>query len=285
MTNNRCNPWGARMAGTGFVESEDVDIMASVADSWPDMARIHCEGRNSVVAGILVWAVVIRHLHPVSSARFSAAEFQLPRNIETTYKVPAAWAKRMDEYKLGAQEREEFSEKCTTTQDAHRAPCAILFNGVSLESFLPAESKRHHAAFYKGALGGHFGAVDRLPTIFNESDSHVEKVGFKGAFLSACLAIPNDRSGGLSAGLFEERLRKAYAHWNSRATKACDIAIERNQERLKVAEKKKDGAERIYREAKIEVIGHYRTHTGNNIPEIFEPGGVYMAYEVVSELL
>ena len=178
---NRADPF-KDLADDGLVRGRDIDFMKSISHSWEQMAKVHCAGRNQKVSLILRYCILIRSRFPLTTAGSFAAEWQLPRDVETTYEIPPTWAEKIETYELDEDQKMKITAKFCTTQDAHLLPCALKLGGKPLEAYLtrayglllPGDE-----LFHVATVRGQFGAVDRLPTMFNESDSHAELIVLK----------------------------------------------------------------------------------------------------------
>jgi hypothetical protein len=246
----------------------DINPLASISKAWEEMARAHCAGRNEKVALLIAYCLLIRRDQPRLAGQFSAARWQIEREIETDYEPPAEWAQKIQDYALSDEQRTQIIGKFRTTQDAHLLPCEIRLNGRSFEELLnhsyrlksPGDDLDLHVMTLRGMLG----AVDRLPRIFNEADSHAETVNLKKALLAACM-IPYSSPSGLSTGVFFQVHQASFKLWLEEADKAFEQAIAVNREWHDKAPAK--SYERLYRELKLTVLEHYRQFTQNTAPD------------------
>jgi hypothetical protein len=253
------------LAGDGLVRGRDVDFMKSICHSWEQMAKVHCAGRNQKVGLVLRYCIMIRNRFPLHTAGMFAAEWQLPRNIETNYEIPADWAKKIEEYDLTKEQKEKITAKFRSTQDAHLIPCELKLGSKPLEAYLargygillPGDE-----IFHIATLRGQFGAVDRLPTMFNESDSHAEAVSLKKALLEACMTITRS-DGAMDLGKFQQMHRIAFARWQAEADKGLLSVIEQNKKLRDAARER--SYDRLYREVKVAVLEDYRRFTASEV--------------------
>ena len=261
---NRADSWKG-LADDGLVRGRDIDMMASISHSWELMAKAHCAGRNQKVGLVLRYCIMIRNRFPVHPAGTFAAEWQLPRDVETAYEIPAEWAKKIAEYDLTEEQRTKITAKFRSTQDAHLIPCELKLGGKSLETFLARDYEiliPGDELFHVAMLRGQFGAVDRLPTMFNESDSHAEAVSLKKALLEACMTITRS-DGPMDFGRFQQMHRIAFATWQAEADKGLGAVIEQNKKLRDAARER--SYDRLYREVKVAVLEDYRRFTASEV--------------------
>jgi hypothetical protein len=153
-------------------------------------------------------------------------------------------------------------------------PCEIKLGGRTLESFLAAPYQLNSPdadLLHVATLRGQFGAVDRLPKIFNESDSHAEALNLKSALLTACQTI-NPSQMSMHLGGFKEAHKIAFATWLSQADGAFVGALARNRELRDAASER--SYERLYREVKISVLEYYQRFTASELPLIGAGGAL-----------
>lgn len=248
--------------------TKDSDVMATISGSLEEMAKVHCEHRNDKVARILGFCTLIRHRHPVGlTGSYAGAVWQINRDtIETAYKVPPEWEQRIETAKLTQEERAKIEAKFTSRQDAHHAPCRLRLNGRSLDSYFSDPALRHTSGedtLRVIAIQALFGAVDPLPSIFNECDSQAEHAHLKKALVAACMTI-NPNSPVLNQKILTEAQTEAFDVWLSKADLAFAQTLDSNQ---KLRDKSPEGScERLYRDAKITILEYYRRFTASEIP-------------------
>lgn len=264
MSGSRVDPFNQN---PGVTRGTDSNVMASLAHSWELMAKQHCSGRNQTVATILGYCVVIHHLcSPGQGGGYTGAEFQIGRDVEKGFTIPPEWQARLDACTFNQQKHDALALKFTSHNDAHHAPCRIHLNGESLGSLIGKAFQYRNpddGEMYQANLDLLFGAVDRLPTIFNESDSHAEKVNLKAALLGACTTI-NLGGNTLNHGLFLAAHQAAFERWLAQADVAFAGALASNQEKRKATAE--GSYDRLYRDAKIAILEYYRLYTASERP-------------------
>src|SRR5688572_9684336 len=223
--------------------------------TWEQIAAFHSSGRNNVVVQALVNAVAVKQRLAFSSLSFSAslkpdaaaygddttdelprvgAGLQLPGGDMPERTIPAAWQDRLDALQASDAVRARFRKKATRVVEAHCIPCTIAINGTRLDrvieqALIGAPGARLHDGIKAARMP--FAEIDPIPLIFNECDSHAEKVGLKKALRSACqsiaygLSFPSPRQ-------VLDRVHNAYERWKAEAITALGKTIERNQEKL-----------------------------------------------------
>jgi len=105
-----------------------------------------------------------------------------------------------------------------------------------------------------------FGTVDRLPKIFNEVDSHAERVGLKAAFVQACsdvVKLHKNRGTQLDFDL----VKKAYDTYASHGENAFEKCMARQMSKVK--EEKPD---QMVRKIKVKIADYGKRFTRSEKP-------------------
>ena len=276
--------------------------------TWEELAKYHSEERSRTVIHVLLNAVVVKQMRRLESQTFSAsllpdaeaydddtvddlrsagAGWQLPGGSQPEMVVPPTWQERLDALQADEAVRDGFKIKATSPVEAHCIPCAIEWDGVRLESLIEqALTVRTGSDLVMGTIAARtpFGKIDVLPLIFNEADSHAERVGLKRALLDACQSIPSGLSSPCDAEIFD-RVERSYRQWVSGALAALDETIRRNRDRLARAQSSNNKMQIIYREAKLVILEGYRSAAETAPRDLLNPGAISSQYALISRLL
>ena len=201
----------------------------------------------------------------------SGAIYQMDLPSRAPIPIPKEVESFMAEFGLSELEKAKIREKCFTTQDAHVLPCQVLLNGRPLSDYLNSAQPASFPKMAFAHLRGQFGRVDRMPRIFNETDSHAEKLGFRDALVEACQGIANAPFSGKDH-LDHMLIEQVYKKFVDRAASAADEGVRRQQ--ALAARKTGDFAERFYRLAKAELFGLYGKFTRAERPDLLTPHGM-----------
>lgn len=244
---------------------------ATLGNALEPLARAHCLFRNQKVALVIAYCLLLRSRLPRDAGgHFTGARWQIPLDdFESDYTPPPEWAQKIADAPLNDTDRAKLLEKFTRTQDAHHLPCEIQLSGHPLHLFFTRPgllaSPFGESTLLSQTIRSQFGGVDRLPRIFNEADSHAEKLNLKQALLDACLTLL-PTSALLGANQLETAHAAAYATWLREADRGFADAITRNRELHDAAPAK--SYERLYRELKIAILEHYRSATAAERPDV-----------------
>ncbi|MBF0235536.1 MAG: hypothetical protein HQK65_21245 [Desulfamplus sp.] len=210
------------------------------------MSSTHCLNRNNSVYDTLVHLAVM-----VKGGAFKEQTKGLTirdRGATSQFKLPKSPNGASADTEISTNSK--LSEKLSKTQDAHCLPCQIDVNNCPMDQWTPSQP-------LKLKLKTMFATVDRLPAIFNEVDSHIEKTGLKEAFRKACENIIKSPSPNLPL------IKTEYQNYIKGAVKAMEVA-KTNQEEKK--NKAKNDDEIKIREKKIEIIEQYIEFTETQRP-------------------
>jgi hypothetical protein len=120
-------------------------------------------------------------------------------------------------------------------------------------------------------LRGQFGRVDRMPTIFNETDSHAEKLGFRDALVEACRGIANaplkDKD-----PLDYASIERAFGYFVDHAARSADEGVRR--QKTIAARGRGDFAASFYCVAKAELFALYAKFTRSERPDLLSPATI-----------
>lgn len=266
---------GAAKRGT------DCNPLESLGQDWEKLAQAHCAGRNKTVNTIIAYCLLIRHRQPHLGGHFTAANWQLPREVETAYVVPPEWEQKIADAALDTEKTTRLKNKFILIENAHRMPCEIQLSGLPLERYLAA-SGNPDSVLHAENVRFLFGAVDRLPKIFNEADSQAEgaarteTLNLKGALLAACMTL-SSQPPQTGRGALQQALHVAFATWLAEADLAFVRAIEQNRQWYDEAPAK--SYDRLYRELKLIVLEHYRRFTQSETQEVRELSRLPIAEE------
>jgi hypothetical protein len=299
---NRLDPWA------GLTMRRIPAQPTASLSTWEQLAAFHGNERNKTVVQVLLNAAVVKQmrrleLRAVSASLMPDAEayddetvedldptgavWQLPGGIQPTMTIPAVWQERLDGLQADEAVRERFRVKATSPVEAHCIPCAVEFDGVLLESLMEqALTACPRADPEMGIVAARtpFGNIDVLPLIFNEADSHAERVGLKRALVDACQSLPTGMSSPSGAEIFG-RVERGYHQWKVRAVAALEETIKRNRDRLARARSSGNTMQIIYREARLVILEGYRHTTDTVTPDLLDREYISTLYACVSALV
>ena len=159
---------------------------------------------------------------------------------------------------LTSEEISKIEKKCFKTQDAHCIPGQLKINGKALQYYLPEDS------FTRMDVEGKFGAVHRISTIFNETDSVAEKSGLIVGFKSACIKMVELHKG--KKNLDHKALKAAYEIYVKQALQAIDSVVGATQSKGDQASS--DFYKRFYYLVKSTIASAYSQYTKDSIPDV-----------------
>lgn len=304
---------GRRETWSGFAIPLGSGMPVAPLHDWGLLAAHHSNHRNETVVKVLVFAAVARQMRRFAAEYIGAtllpdaaayddgtidgppaaaddavttagAAWQTPAGPLPALAVPPAWQARLDELLPTGGGRERFVQKATSWANAHCVPCAIRLGITPLEEVIRQGMTVGDAVALVSPRVP-FGRIDPLPLVFNEADSHAERVGLKQALRSACEALPSGLSSPSGVQL-HERVARGYHRWRTAAVAALDETIARNRERLAQAEASGDPYRRLYREARIAILQGYRDETDTVVPDDLQtPALVSRLYDFTADLL
>ena len=256
---NRVDPWNA-LIKQGLMSKSIYNGYIETVTDWDNLAKIHAEARNDVVTFILmhVKMMQIKGLLPSTSLNIKAATTQMKLGARVAIKEPGYFADYMDAANLNEAEKNRIRKKCFSTQDAHCVPCQITIGGKDIQDLFKSPSQEYMMEY--AHLNAQFAVVHRMPTLFNEADSHAESTGLTKALAKGCQAILNKNPTSLNVSQLESAFRVYLVNANN----AINTAISIN---LSDAAKTSEPGERIYKTAKSQILSKYIKHTQNHRPE------------------
>ena len=256
---NRVDPWNALVKQGLMSKSKYTGYIESITD-WDKLAKIHAQARNDVVVFILMHLKMmqVKGLLPSIAVNVKAATRQMNLGVRTEIREPSYFEAYLVNADLNESEKRRIKKKCFSTQDAHCVPCQITIGGKDIQDFLQSPSQEYMMEY--AHLNAQFAVVHRMPTLFNEADSHAESRGLTEALAKGCRAILSRNPTGLNVA----QLERAFRIYLVNANTAINCAITAN---LLEADKSSETGERIYRTAKSEILSKYVKHTQNHRPE------------------
>jgi hypothetical protein len=184
---DREDPWKELIESSYLTRGRYVGVIEGLKSGF-DLARHHCGGRNQAVVFVLAHLRMMQISGAFgtggsSTQHFliSGAIYQMELPSRSPIPVPREVEDLMAQLGLGEPEKAYVRDKCFTTQDAHVLPCQVVINGAPLPDHLNFTKSPSLPRLAYAHLRGQFGRVDRMPKIFNETDSHAEKLGFRDA--------------------------------------------------------------------------------------------------------
>ena len=273
----REDPWKELIESGYMSRGRYVGVVEGLRSGF-DLARHHCGARNQAVAFVLAHLRMMQISELFNTAGTTAQHFlisgaiyQMELPSRSAIPVPKQVEDLMAQFGLSELQKSKVRDKCFTTQDAHVLPCQLLINGAAFPDQLNFGNSPPLPKMAFAHLRGQFGRVDRMPTIFNETDSHAERLGFRDAFVEACLRIANAPVTARDS-LDYTAVEQAYDHYVECAAGAADGGADRQRA---LAEKGSgDFAERFYRVAKAELFELYSKFTRAERPDVLSMQGM-----------
>ncbi|MEM7692885.1 MAG: hypothetical protein AAF318_00425 [Pseudomonadota bacterium] len=229
---------------------------------WSAMARRHCAKRADCVAELMLFLQEMRRtgrIPPAPALGFVAAHRQMTLPARAAMTAPPRISTLMEDAGITGAGRERILKKAFTTQDAHCMPCQVTVGATLLQTHLDAGQD----LLARARLEALFGVVQRMPTMFNESDTQAESRGFIPALRAGTARLTTALAPTAVAGPAD--LEDAYGVFLSEARQGLGAAIEANQTLYGAAG---DAAERFYRRMKIEMLSAYRDALDTERPEL-----------------
>jgi len=255
----RTDPWNALIKQGLMTKSGYNGYIESITD-WDQLAKIHAQARNDIVTFILMHLKMmqIKGVLPSTLVRIKAATRQMKLGARMKIREPSYFVDYLNGVNLSETEKERIRKKCFSTQDAHCVPCQISIGDRDIQDLLLTPSKEYMMEY--AHLNAQFAVVHRMPTLFNEADSHAESRGLTEALAKGCRTILSKNTKSLNISQLESAFRTYLVNANS----ALNSTIAAN---LSEASRGTEPGEKIYRTAKSEILSRYMKHTQNHRPE------------------
>jgi hypothetical protein len=272
----RFDPWDELIRGGHMRRGTYTGYVEGVRD-WEELARIHCAQRNACVVQVLLHLQSLRRiglvLDPVSVECHAAIrQMRLPER--QALPVPE-WVedifRRPD---LDEPQRKRLRQKFFTTQDAHCLPCQVLINGLPIQDYLRPNPPAMDMLEEYAHLNAQFAVVQRMPALFNETDSHAERSGLAEALAAACRALVLVQRA--PEPVRHASLMQAYCAYVSAGQAAMNEAVRQNQAAMQGT---RDEAERIYRAGKINLLDLYCGFIQSELPDHLVHPGLIQVFE------